>query len=42
MPLRVVTERQPWRFIPWSLVVGAGLFSMFLFLGLYLQVILGI
>jgi EmrB/QacA subfamily drug resistance transporter len=41
MPLRVVTERNRGGSYLGSLVVGAGLFSMFLFLGLYLQVILG-
>lgn len=41
MPLRVVTERNRAGSYLGSLVVGAGLFSMFLFLGLYLQVILG-
>jgi len=39
--LRVVTERNRGGSYLGSLVVGAGLFSMFLFLGLYLQVILG-
>jgi MFS family permease len=38
MPLRVVTERNRGGSCLGSLVVGAGLFSMFLFLGLYLQV----
>jgi MFS family permease len=37
----VVTERNRAGSYLGSLVVGAGLFSMFLFLGLYLQVILG-
>jgi EmrB/QacA subfamily drug resistance transporter len=41
MPLRVITERNRGGSYFGSLVVGAGLFSMFLFLGLYLQVILG-
>ena len=41
MPLRVVTERNRGGSYLGSLVVGAGLFTMFLFLGLYLQVILG-
>ena len=41
MPLRVVTERNRAGSYLGSLVVGAGLFSMFLFLGLYLQVVLG-
>ena len=41
MPLRVVTERNRGGSYLGSLVVGAGLFSMFLFLGLYLQVVLG-
>ena len=41
MPLRVVTERNRGGSYLGSLVVGDGLFSMFLFLGLYLQVILG-
>jgi EmrB/QacA subfamily drug resistance transporter len=41
MPLRVVTERNRGGSYLGSLIVGAGLFSMFLFLGLYLQVILG-
>jgi predicted MFS family arabinose efflux permease len=41
MPLREVTERNRGGSYLGSLVVGAGLFSMFLFLGLYLQVILG-
>ena len=41
MPLRVLTERNRGGSYLGSLVVGAGLFSMFLFLGLYLQVILG-
>jgi EmrB/QacA subfamily drug resistance transporter len=41
MPLRIVTERNRGGSYLGSLVVGAGLFSMFLFLGLYLQVILG-
>lgn len=40
MPLRVVTERNRGGSYLGSLVVGAGLFSMFLFLGLYLQVVL--
>lgn len=41
LPLRVVTDRNRGGSYLGSLVVGAGLFSMFLFLGLYLQVILG-
>ncbi len=41
MPLRVVTERNRGGSYLGSLIVGAGLFSMFLFLGLYLQTILG-
>ncbi len=41
MPLRIITERNRGGSYLGSLVVGAGLFSMFLFLGLYLQVILG-
>jgi EmrB/QacA subfamily drug resistance transporter len=41
MPLRVITERNRGGSYLGSLVVGAGLFSMFLFLGLYLQVVLG-
>ena len=41
MPLRVITERNRGGSYMGSLVVGAGLFSMFLFLGLYLQVVLG-
>ena len=41
MPLRVVTERNRGGSYLGSMFVGAGLFSMFLFLGLYLQVILG-
>lgn len=41
MPLRVITERNRGGSYLGSLVVGAGIFSMFLFLGLYLQVILG-
>jgi len=41
MPLRVVTDRNRGGSYLGSLVVGAGLFSMFLFLGLYLQIILG-
>lgn len=41
MPLRVVTERNRGGSYLGSLVVGAGLFSMFLFLGIYLQKILG-
>jgi EmrB/QacA subfamily drug resistance transporter len=41
MPLRVITDRNRGGSYLGSLVVGAGLFSMFLFLGLYLQVILG-
>ncbi|MSW73859.1 MAG: DHA2 family efflux MFS transporter permease subunit [Actinobacteria bacterium] len=41
MPLRVVTERNRGGSYLGSLIVGAGLFSMFLFLGLYLQTVLG-
>ena len=41
MPLRVVTDRNRGGSYLGSMFVGAGLFSMFLFLGLYLQVILG-
>ncbi|MCX6440569.1 MAG: MFS transporter [Actinobacteria bacterium] len=41
MPLRVIIDRNRGGSYLGSLVVGAGLFSMFLFLGLYLQVILG-
>jgi predicted MFS family arabinose efflux permease len=41
MPLRIVTERNRGGSYLGSLIVGAGLFSMFLFLGLYLQTILG-
>jgi EmrB/QacA subfamily drug resistance transporter len=41
LPLRIVTERNRGGSYLGSLVVGAGLFSMFLFLGLYLQTILG-
>jgi len=41
MPLRVLSERNRGGSYLGSLVVGAGLFSMFLFLGLYLQVVLG-
>ena len=41
MPLRVLAERNRGGSYLGSLVVGAGLFSMFLFLGLYLQVVLG-
>jgi len=41
MPLRLLTERNRGGSYLGSLIVGAGLFSMFLFLGLYLQVILG-
>ena len=41
MPLRVITERNRGGSYLGSMFVGAGLFSMFLFLGLYLQVILG-
>jgi EmrB/QacA subfamily drug resistance transporter len=41
LPLRVVTERNRGGSYLGSMVVGAGLFAMFLFLGLYLQVILG-
>ena len=41
MPLRVVTDRNRGGSYLGSMFVGAGLFSMFLFLGLYLQVVLG-
>ena len=41
MPLRVITERNRGGSYLGSLIVGAGLFSMFLFLGLYLQIVLG-
>ena len=41
LPLRIVTERNRGGSYLGSLAVGAGLFSMFLFLGLYLQTILG-
>ena len=41
MPMRVITERNRGGSYLGSLVVGAGLFSMFLFLGLYLQTVLG-
>ena len=41
MPLRVVTDRNRGGSYLGSMFVGAGLFAMFLFLGLYLQVILG-
>ena len=41
MPLRVITERNRGGSYLGMLIVGAGLFSMFLFLGLYLQVVLG-
>jgi len=41
LPMRVVLERNRGGSYLASLIVGAGLFAMFLFLGLYLQVILG-
>jgi EmrB/QacA subfamily drug resistance transporter len=41
LPLRIVTERNRGGSYLGSLVVGAGLFSMFLFLGIYFQTILG-
>jgi predicted MFS family arabinose efflux permease len=41
MPLRVISERNRGGSYLGSLVVGAGLFSMFLFLGIYLQSVLG-
>lgn len=41
LPLRIITERNRGGSYLGSMMVGAGLFSMFLFLGLYLQVILG-
>ena len=41
LPLRVIKDRNRGGSYLGSLVVGAGLFSMFLFLGLYLQVVLG-
>jgi EmrB/QacA subfamily drug resistance transporter len=40
MPMRVLLERNRGGSYLASLIVGAGLFAMFLFLGLYLQVIL--
>lgn len=41
LPFRIIAERNRAGSYLSSLFVGAGLFSMFLFLGLYLQVILG-
>ena len=41
MPLRVISERNRGGSYLGSLVVGAGLFSMFLFLGIYFQSVLG-
>ena len=41
MPMRILTERNRGGSYLGMLIVGAGLFSMFLFLGLYLQVVLG-
>ncbi len=41
LPLRVALERNRGGAYLSSLIIGAGLFSMFLFLGLYLQVIKG-
>jgi EmrB/QacA subfamily drug resistance transporter len=41
MPLHVISERNRGGSYLGSLVVGAGLFSMFLFLGIYLQSVLG-
>ncbi|OIQ79995.1 putative MFS-type transporter EfpA [mine drainage metagenome] len=41
LPMRVLLERNRGGSYLASLIVGAGLFAMFLFLGLYLQVILG-
>ena len=41
MPLNVISERNRGGSYLGSLVVGAGLFSMFLFLGIYLQSVLG-
>jgi EmrB/QacA subfamily drug resistance transporter len=41
LPMRILAERNRAGSYLGSLFVGAGLFSMFLFLGLYLQVILG-
>ncbi|MEI7797956.1 MAG: MFS transporter [Actinomycetes bacterium] len=41
LPLRIITERNRGASYLGSMMVGAGLFSMFLFLGLYLQVIMG-
>jgi EmrB/QacA subfamily drug resistance transporter len=41
LPMRVLLERNRGGSYLSSMIVGAGLFSMFLFLGLYLQVILG-
>ncbi len=41
LPMRVLLERNRGGSYLASLIVGSGLFAMFLFLGLYLQVILG-
>lgn len=41
LPLRVITERNRGGSYLGSLAVGAGIFSMFLFLGIYMQTILG-
>lgn len=41
MPIRIISERNRGGSYLGSLVVGAGLFSMFLFLGIYLQSVLG-
>lgn len=41
MPIHVIAERNRGGSYLGMLIVGAGLFSMFLFLGLYLQMILG-
>jgi EmrB/QacA subfamily drug resistance transporter len=41
LPMRVLLERNRGGSYLGSLIVGAGLFSMFLFLGLYLQTVLG-
>jgi EmrB/QacA subfamily drug resistance transporter len=41
LPMRIIAERNRGGSYLSGLLVGAGLFSMFLFLGLYLQVVLG-
>lgn len=41
LPMRIILERNRGGSYLGALVVGAGLFSMFLFLGLYFQVVLG-